>query len=109
MRLQDIQTSGIRNLQDLADILKRFSNKLVQMLNTGLRFDDNLDAQEVDHTFTTVDTEEAITIALGRTPIGWMLKTIDAGAVIYASGTAHTSTTLYLKATATCSVTLYVY
>ena len=45
----------------------------------------------------TPDTEDAVTHGLGRTPVGYFPVRGNANAVLYESGTAFTSTTVYFK------------
>lgn len=48
----------------------------------------------------TADTEDAVPHTLGRVPRGYVAVLQDKAAVLYDSGTAFTTTTLYLKSTA---------
>lgn len=56
-----------------------------------------------------VDTEFSVTHTLGVTPIGYLVTKINKGGVVYDSGTAWTSTTIYLKCSAAnAAVTLFL-
>ena len=55
------------------------------------------------------DTEFAVAHTIGSVPIGFIVTNIDKGAVIYDSGTAWTSSNIYLKSTvANSAVTLFL-
>ena len=57
----------------------------------------------------TADTEFAVAHTIGSIPIGFLVMNIDKGAVIYDSGTAWTSSNIYLKSSvANCAVTLFL-
>jgi len=111
MRFRGIDIIGVRNLPMLLNSLKEHSNNLLRILNNGIKFEDQLDSKEKTQTDTgAADTEFSITHELGRVPVGYLVKKIDKGGVIYESGTAWTSETIYLKSTiANCNVTLYIY
>lgn len=52
----------------------------------------------------TANTEDTIAHGLGRTPLGIFTGMTDKDAVIYDSGTAWTSTNIFLKSTAVTTV-----
>ena len=55
------------------------------------------------------DTEFSVTHTLGVAPVGFLVTNIDAGGVVYDSGTAWTSTTAYFKCSAAnAAVTLFL-
>lgn len=55
------------------------------------------------------DTEFSVTHGLGSIPIGFLVTNIDKGGVIYDSGTAWTTTTIYLKCSAAnAAVTVFL-
>lgn len=59
---------------------------------------DNLDAVEIAFTSNGLpDTEDAIVHLLGRKPIRFIVTYKDKAADVYNSGTAWTSTQIYLK------------
>ncbi len=49
----------------------------------------------------SADTEDAITHGLGAVPVGYIVVKQDAASSVYDSGTAWTSTTIYLKQSGT--------
>jgi hypothetical protein len=53
----------------------------------------------------SADTEDAITHGVGAVPIGYIVVKQDKGSIVYDSGTAWTSTTIYLKQTGTSVAT----
>ena len=55
------------------------------------------------------DTEFTVSHGLGAVPIGYLLLNIDKAGVVYDSGTAWTSSNVYLKCSvANCAVTLFL-
>lgn len=83
-----------------------------------IRFGDGADAQQGENIageFQVVadtgaaDTEFIVAHLLGVVPIGFLVINIDAGGVIYDSGTAWTATNIYLKCSAAnAAVTLFL-
>ena len=59
----------------------------------------NVDASYIQFTYSTADTEVSRSHALGRTPQGFIPASSSLGGVNYNSGTAWTSTSIYLKNT----------
>lgn len=58
----------------------------------------------------TVDTEFAVTVNLGRLPVGFDVKRQNKAASFYDSGTTWTATTVYLKCNvASVAYTLFVH
>ena len=53
----------------------------------------------------TADTEDTVAHGLGRIPVGILTGISDKSAVVYDSGTAWTSTNVFLKASATTVTT----
>lgn len=94
---------------DLLKALQLFFNDIDGTINGGLSFEENFDASIVEHTFTTVDTEEEISHDLGKIPEYYLLANLSANAVIYNSGTSFTNTNIYLKSSATCIVKLIIF
>lgn len=71
----------------------------------------NVDGVWVSYTSNaTADTEDTVPHKLDRTPVGIFVGIPDKSAVIYDSGTAWTSTNIYLKASAaTVQVNIFVF
>lgn len=71
----------------------------------------NLDAVWVNYVSNgTADTEDTVSHALGRIPVGLWCGIPDKNAVIYDSGTTWTNSDIYLKASAaTVTVNLLVF
>ncbi len=62
---------------------------------------ENIDGQwQVISDTGTINTEFSVTHTLGSIPVGYLVTKINKGGVIYDSGTAWTSTTIYLKCSA---------
>lgn len=57
----------------------------------------------------TANAEFSITHTLGTVPIGYLITKTNKGGVVYDSGTAWTSTTIYLKcSTANTTITVFL-
>lgn len=91
--------------------LLSFFSKLVDMLNGGLRFSDNQDAETISYTTNAVaNTEDTVAHTLKRVPVGAILVYTDKAVSLYAGGTAWTASNIYLKANvASAAVKILVY
>jgi hypothetical protein len=70
---------------------------------------ENIFGQWVTFTTSTADTEVTVPHTCGCVPVGYLTTKINKGGVIYDSGTAWTSTNIYIKcSTATTIVTLFL-
>ena len=81
--------------------LVSYSLELANILNAGLKFADNFNAQI--KTFTTnaaANTEDAVAHTLKRVPTGFIIINRDKAGIVYDSGTSWTATNIYLKCSA---------
>ena len=94
----------IKNLFTLSQNRVRFGD------GTDGEIGENISGQfQVYTTNGVADTEDTIAHDLGVVPIGFIVINRDKGGVVYDSGTAWTSTNVYLKcSTATTAVTLFL-
>lgn len=98
--------------------LDRNLNKVFQCLQGRVRFGDATDGERGENISGewqivadtgAIDTEFSIIHTLGVAPVGFLVVKINKGGVIYDSGTAWTSTTIYLKASvANATVSLFL-
>jgi hypothetical protein len=97
--------------KSLAAELYSFSSELAQILNKGLKFSDNFNAEIKTIADSGVaNAENTVAHTLKRTPTGYIVLKIDKGGVVYDSGTAWTDTNLYLKCgAANAAITLLVF
>lgn len=95
----------------LAVELFSFSGELAQILNKGIKFSDNFNAEIKTIADSGVaNAENTITHGLKRVPSGYIVLKIDKAGVLYDSGTAFTDTAIYLKCSAAnCAITLLVF
>jgi len=95
----------------LARALVDTNNNLDSILNGGITFEDNMDCKVIDYTSNGVaDTEDTVAHGLGKVPTGYIVASVDKAGIVYKSGTAHTSTNLFLKCSAaTTAVKLIVF
>lgn len=100
---QRINTSTPQNdfEKNLADELTRWSSDLAKVINKGIKFSDNFNAQLVSYTsHATPDTESSAAHTLGRVPSGYLVLYRSKAGVLYqgpSTGTAWTATAIYLK------------
>lgn len=68
------------------------------ILNRGITFGDNMDCRLVSFTSSaTPDAENTVAHGLGKMPTGFLVYSLDKGAVVYNSGSAWTTTDAFLK------------
>ena len=96
--------------QALEQELLSYSLELAALLNAGLKFGDNFNAQLKTYTTNAVaNTADAVAHTLKRVPIGFLLLKSDKAVSLYDGGTAWTATTLSIKANvASATVTLLI-
>lgn len=96
--------------KDLETELQSYTLELAAILNKGLKFVDNFNAQVLTMTTNAVaNTEDAVAHTLKRVPAGYLVLQRDKAGIVYNSGTAWTATTLYLKCSAaSTAITLLV-
>lgn len=91
--------------------LLSYTYALADLLNQGLTFADNFNAQILSHTSNAVaDTEDTIAHTLQRVPVGYLVFYQDKAGQLYqgpSTGTAWTSSNFYLKCTV-ASVTFQI-
>lgn len=85
--------------------------ELSELLNTGIRFSDNFDANILTSSDTgAANTEFSLTHTLKRVPTGFIVINNNKAGVVYDSGTAWTVTTIYLKCdVANCNIKVLVF
>jgi hypothetical protein len=84
--------------KNLEDELTRYTQDLARLLNTGLKFSENFNAQIKEYTTNgSADTEDTVSHTLGRAPTGFLILNRDKAGIVYDSGTAWTASNLYLK------------
>lgn len=101
--LKDIKTfteliEAVRKYQtDFNEALLRFTRRIVDVLNGGIKITDNFDAQILTITTAGADTEVVVAHTLKRIPQGYIVLSVDKAGVIYTSGTAWTASNIYIK------------
>ena len=97
--------------KSLEQELLSFMNELSELLNGGLKFSDNFNAEIIDVADTgPANSEFSVSHTLKRVPVGYIVINKDRAGDVYDSGTTWTSTTLYLKDdTANASIKLLVF
>jgi len=97
--------------KNLVQELFSFSGELAQILNKGLKFEDNFNAEvKTIADSGLADTQNTVAHTLKRVPSGFIVIKINKGGVVYDSGTSWTDTALYLKCSAAnAAITLLVF
>lgn len=90
-----------RNIERALD---DFLSQVTLIVNKGIRFADNFDAQMVSVTTAAADTEVTVAHTLKRVPTGYLVYSRDKGGTVYDSGTAFTSSNIYIKCTTATTV-----
>ena len=95
----------------LAVALQNFNRKLVDIINKGIRIEDNLNVQEKAYTTNgTPNTEDSVSHTLKRIPRGYFLVGSDKAVSLYNGTTSWTATALYIKANvASAAITIIIY
>jgi hypothetical protein len=95
----------------LEQTLHRYTVELSTLLNKGLKFVDNFDAEVV----TTLDTgvadfQQAVPHSLKRVPTGTLLLKSDKAVILYAGDFQWTKDTVYVKFSASnCAVSYLIF
>lgn len=78
--------------------LLKLAEQVREILNGGLRFEDNFSIElKTITTHATPDTETAYTHTLKRVPIGFIVYDRNKAGILYAGSSANTATTIYIR------------
>lgn len=96
--------------KSLEQELLSYTNELAEIINNGLKFADNFNCETKTVTDTGLaNTEFAVAHTLKRVPTGFIVIKNDKAGVVYNSGTAWTTTNIYLKCSvANCNITVII-
>lgn len=91
--------------------LLSFTLELAGLVNKGLKFDDNFNANILDISDSgAADSSNTVPHTLKRVPTGFIVININKAGVVYAAGTAWTETDIYLKCNvANCTIKILVF
>lgn len=96
-----------------AATFQRYSTKqmqdIVNVLNKGVLFADNFDAQIIDVVFSAANTSTAVTHNLQRTALGYYPLKLSAAAIIYDGSGSNTQNEISLKASAACTAKVLIF
>ena len=97
--------------KNLEQELYSYSTELAQIINKGLKFSDNFNAEIVSLSDSgNANSENEIAHTLKRVPTGYLVLKVNAAGIVYDSGTAWTDTKIYLKCNAAnCAITILVF
>jgi hypothetical protein len=86
--------------EDLSKMIQSLTSALTRMFEGGVDLLENTDSVTISYTTNaTPNTEDGVAHNLKRIPIGFIVYSLDKGAVIYKGTTTSTVTTIYLKCT----------
>lgn len=95
---------------DLNEALFRYTTKLGDLLNSGLKFTDNNDVYITSVTTALANAELEVDHNLKRIPNGYIVVSVDKAACIYDGSSAWTATHIYIKSNAaTTAVKLLIF
>jgi len=97
--------------KSLVQELLSYSYELATLLNGGLKFSDNFNAQIIPIADSgNADSENTVAHTLKRVPTGFLIIKINKAGIVYDSGTSWTTTNIYVKCNvANCAITLLVF
>jgi hypothetical protein len=103
--------SNLGTLKTIADYVRYASPiilALVNQVNGGLQFDDNLKTQTVNVTFGASNANTKVTHNLGKATTTYIVAQLSAQASIYL-GSGSAMNVIYLKASSPCQATLIIF
>lgn len=84
--------------KNLITVLGAWGQVLKAILDGGISFEDNVDVELITFTSSaTPDAENAVAHTLGKIPTGFLVYSLNKGAVVYNGTTANTKTQIFLK------------
>lgn len=87
-----------RQESDIFKAMSDFAKNIVNILNRGILFDDNVDCRRLTFTSSaTPDAENTVAHTLGKIPTGYIVYSQNKAASIYLGSTTWTLTNIYLK------------
>lgn len=91
--------------------LMSYTLELAQIINKGLKFSDNFNAEILSIADSGLaDSENTVGHTLKRIPTGFIVTSIDKAGVVYLGATAWDATNIYLKCNvASCAITVLVF
>lgn len=94
----------------LVEAFLKYTMKLADAVNGGLKLNENIDCQVKSVTTAAADTEVSVAHTLKRVPTGFIVINIDKAAIVYDSGSTWTTTNIYIKCNvATVAVKLLIF
>lgn len=104
----NLVSDNLQSQGQISSIITDITN-LVLAVNGNLTFSDNIAGSFLTITTGTANATLAYTHSLGSIPIGYIVTSINSGAVIYTTGTGPSSTSINLASTvANTKVTLFL-
>jgi len=88
--------STVKTWEDLRRFAAQLCQDIVNQINGGLTFKDNIQNTELSAFFPLADKDVALTHTLGYVPSGFLVVGLDSAAIIYNS-TAANANQIFLK------------
>ncbi len=95
--------------KDLDKFLSLFGADVTGTVNGKLDFQTNMNVKLVNVTFSSINTDTAVTHKLGRVPVGYLIYSSTCTTVIFNGITPNTATTLYLQCAMLGSASMIVF
>lgn len=97
------------DVPELKKFLSIFGDNVVETINGNLDFSTNFNGKLMSVTFSSANSDVAVSHGLGRVPSGYLVYSRSASMVVYNGSSPSTSSVIYLKASATGTVGLFIF
>lgn len=89
--------SNLKSVEELGRYTQIAFDDLDGVVNGGIQFGQNINANQLDVTFITANSDTVVQHGLGKLPTGFFVVGNNSASIIYNSPTASTSDVLYLR------------
>ena len=101
--------SNVKTLEDLITFAARAIDDLVTTINGKLDFQNNINCQLANVSFTAVNGEVAISHNLKRVPTGFLVYSVSTATVPQTGVTPWTSSAVYLRCQTTGNASVIIF
>lgn len=104
--------ADLTSITDTTEFMKYCSQligNMVDIINGRLSFGDNVQSQEIEVSFTTANTDIAITHKLNKTGVKYWPVVKSKACDVFTGSRAQTNNTIYLQCTQVATVTLELF
>lgn len=104
------EVTNLKTEDERARYVQIFLQEVLEQVNGGLEFTENIKAKILDLKFTSANTDLAITHGLGKIPIGyWIVGKSSASVNLYDGINEWTKNLIYLRSGATGTAKVIVF